>query len=278
MIELRTDLPLPDGVDVEVASDQQTLVATDGGRTVGAAVWRLEGGLATVAAIVGTPGADRDTEVLDAVRRRAAGAGLTTLVAEIGSEQTALLAAVQDATVLSRYMVKPVPTTAPELPRGFGARDMRPDEYGAWRQLAVEEYAVADLARSGGDRALALQRSLEAYARFLPDGAATADTRLLTLTLDGAPAGDLWVRHHRARHREDGATDQTFTFDVEVAQAVRGRGLGRAAMLVAERAALEVGDRQLGLNVFGDNLVATGLYRSLGYHARSTVFDVPLGS
>ena len=47
-------------------------------------------------------------------------------------------------------------------------------------------------------------------------------------------------------------------------------------MLATEQLALEVGDGQLGLNVFGDNDTATALYRSLGYQPRSTVFDVAL--
>ena len=277
MIALHTDQPLPDGLDVEVDPERELLVATDDGRPAGVVVWRIEADLATVSRLASVPGADHDVALLDAVRARARAVGVATLVVEVGDDQAALLTSLQGATVLSRFMVKPVPDQPPTLPPGFAARDKTPDEYAAWKRTAIEEYAQENLARSGGNRELALQRSHESYDRFLPDGLATADTHLLTLTLDGRPAGDLWVRHHWPRYREAAAADQAFIFDVQVDADLRGRGLGRAAMLAAERLAIEAGDRQLGLNVFGDNDVATGLYVSLGYTARSTVFDVPLG-
>jgi ribosomal protein S18 acetylase RimI-like enzyme len=49
----------------------------------------------------------------------------------------------------------------------------------------------------------------------------------------------------------------------------RGRGLGRAAMLLAEDEARRRGATEIGLNVFGFNDVALGLYRSLGYESVS---------
>jgi ribosomal protein S18 acetylase RimI-like enzyme len=45
----------------------------------------------------------------------------------------------------------------------------------------------------------------------------------------------------------------------------RGRGFGRAAMVLAEQEARRGGARRLGLNVFGTNTVARSLYESLGY-------------
>lgn len=51
----------------------------------------------------------------------------------------------------------------------------------------------------------------------------------------------------------------------------RGRGYGREAMTLAEVEARRLGLDRVGLNVFGGNEVARGLYRSLGY-AENAVF------
>lgn len=277
MIDLHADRAYPHPLEVPVSAEQRVLVATEADRVVGVVVWRVDGELATVALVASAPGADRDVVILDALRAHARALGIATMTAEVAETQGALLTVLQHAPLLSTYMVKPTPPEPPELPPGFAARDMTADEYAAWKQLSIEGYADASLARSGGDHGLALRRSHESFAQLLPDGAATAGTRLLTLTVDATPAGDLWIRHHWPRYRDpEPGTDQTFTFDVAVHASRRGRGLGRAAMLVVERAALEVGDRQLGLNVFGDNNVATGLYRSLGYTPRSSVLKVAL--
>jgi ribosomal protein S18 acetylase RimI-like enzyme len=53
---------------------------------------------------------------------------------------------------------------------------------------------------------------------------------------------------------------------VKVEEEFRGQGYGRQAMLLAETLAREEGALTLGLNVFGHNQVARGLYSSLGYH------------
>lgn len=54
-------------------------------------------------------------------------------------------------------------------------------------------------------------------------------------------------------------------YDIEVAEEQRGRGYGRALMLLAERVARETGEELLGLHVFAGNTPAIRLYESLGY-------------
>lgn len=56
-----------------------------------------------------------------------------------------------------------------------------------------------------------------------------------------------------------------WVFYVEVDEARRGSGLGRAAMVLAEEDARAHGATELGLNVFGPNTVARHLYESLGF-------------
>ena len=54
-------------------------------------------------------------------------------------------------------------------------------------------------------------------------------------------------------------------YEIELDERVRGRGLGREAMLAFEDLARELGAEKVTLNVFGGNEVARSLYRSLGY-------------
>jgi ribosomal protein S18 acetylase RimI-like enzyme len=56
-----------------------------------------------------------------------------------------------------------------------------------------------------------------------------------------------------------------YLYEIEIDEAERGRGLGRAAMEAFEREAARRGLAELELNVFGGNTVARSLYQSLGW-------------
>src|SRR5512143_2561563 len=145
-------------------------------------------------------------------------------------------------------------------------RPIRADEYAAWRDLETEEYA-RDIAENGDTPADAARRKAEAdMAEILPDGLATPKHWIFVLEVDGVVAGRLWLSE-----REIDGRRAIFAFDIHVDEAYRGRGFGRAAMLLAEREALTRGIRRIELNVFGGNTVARGLYQSLGYVERSVL-------
>jgi ribosomal protein S18 acetylase RimI-like enzyme len=57
-----------------------------------------------------------------------------------------------------------------------------------------------------------------------------------------------------------------FLYDIEVAEAHRGAGHGRALLAAAEEAVRARGASSLELNVFGDNTRAIRLYQTAGYH------------
>ena len=54
-------------------------------------------------------------------------------------------------------------------------------------------------------------------------------------------------------------------YDVAIDEGCRGLGLGRALMRAAHEWAADHGASTVELNVFGGNVVARGLYTSLGY-------------
>ena len=83
--------------------------------------------------------------------------------------------------------------------------------------------------------------------------------------LDGeVVVGSLWIGPQSI-----GTTTAWWVWDIAIDERFRGRGLGRAAMLLAEEAVRENGGTVLGLNVFGFNTAARRLYESLGYDTAS---------
>ena len=191
--------------------------------------------------------------------------GATVLSVEVPAGNPAMTALSAGSLVLGEHLAKPV---GPEAAvRGIGYRPMTLDELGPWQQLQVQAYAQDNLARSGGDLDRALERSRADFARLLPDGLGTANTSLVVLTSGEERIGHLWLAHHV----EPGLS---FVFDVEVGEQHRGRGFGRAAMVVADSLAREAGDDRIGLHVFGANTTARNLYRTHGYAVQSTTYDL----
>lgn len=74
----------------------------------------------------------------------------------------------------------------------------------------------------------------------------------------------VWIGHDTS-----GDPASWWVWDIVVDPGHRGKGFGRQAMNLAEEYARAHGARTLGLNVFGFNQSARGLYESLGYETTS---------
>ena len=134
-------------------------------------------------------------------------------------------------------------------------RAMTQKEFSSYRRRALTQYA-AELVRAGTWTAeQAEQRAAEETDGFLPDGA------LLVGETDGEVVGLVWVGPAPAERAG------WWIYDIEVVPAQRGRGFGRALLKAAEREAQRRGGHSIGLNVFGGNDVALGMYESSGYEA-----------
>jgi ribosomal protein S18 acetylase RimI-like enzyme len=72
--------------------------------------------------------------------------------------------------------------------------------------------------------------------------------------------GTLWLSQ-----QQEGTSSEWFVYDVVVDEPFRGRGYGRSTMQAAETFVEERGGTRLGLNVFGNNVVARSLYESMDY-------------
>ena len=150
-------------------------------------------------------------------------------------------------------------------------RPLRDDEFEAFSARITTEYAK-EISELGDTPVEAARRRAEASMReVLPDGLATPGHWINVLELGGERIGLLWLAERTMDERQ-----VIFIYDVEIDAAFRGRGLGRAAMLLAEREAQERGIRRIELNVFGGNSVARKLYLSLGYVERAILMGKDL--
>ncbi len=137
------------------------------------------------------------------------------------------------------------------------------------RQVCIDERVT--LGRQ--DRREAEEIEARQFAEYFPGGQPAKDHCLLTAreAATGEQVGVLWLF--------EGTSDSgtfAFIYDVEVRKDLRAQGWGKGLMAYAEQWARERGAHEIGLNVFGGNSVARGLYGSLGYHERSVIMAKPL--
>jgi ribosomal protein S18 acetylase RimI-like enzyme len=138
---------------------------------------------------------------------------------------------------------------------------MLDDEFAAWLPQMRDGYAQAMIDDGGMTPEAAREKSAADIAHLFPGEEPSADQFVFVLEADGERVGELWLAE-----REDWSPGPClFVYDVHVDEAHRGRGYGKAAMLLAEEEAKRRGLGSVALNVFGRNEVARRLYRSLGY-------------
>jgi ribosomal protein S18 acetylase RimI-like enzyme len=163
-------------------------------------------------------------------------------------------------TERSRNMVKDLPEAPPELPEGVEVRPMTQDEFADWEPRARANFAQSWIDR-GVPEEQARAKAEASHRELMPDGLASEGLMMNVAVKDGRIVGWIWTG---VRELEPG-TRGGYVYDIEVAEEWRGHGYGRALMLLAERGAVEAGERLLGLHVFAGNTPAIRLYESLGY-------------
>ena len=147
-------------------------------------------------------------------------------------------------------------------------RPLREDEYPAWAEAHIRGYAEGMTAFAGLSEEEATAKAARDHAFVLPHGLATEGLHIYALEAeDGRTVGTIFLGA-----RDGGA----WVYDVTVAEAERGRGYGRAAMLAIEDEARRLGFAKLGLNVWGGNEIARSLYRSLDFAEVSVGMSKPL--
>ncbi|WP_327693684.1 GNAT family N-acetyltransferase [Streptomyces sp. NBC_00459] len=155
----------------------------------------------------------------------------------------------------NRRMDKALGAVPPELPAGSLGRPMTEAEFVVWEAAGRLDYAESWIER-GVPAAEAHAKAKQDHERMLAQGVASEGMTLSVLEHEGTRVGTLWLGS-----REGSA----FVYKVEADAEHRGRGHGRALMLLAEAQAIEAGRPAISLNVFAGNSPAERLYESLGY-------------
>jgi ribosomal protein S18 acetylase RimI-like enzyme len=151
-------------------------------------------------------------------------------------------------------------------------RPMTRAEWDEWmpRQLAGYARHIADSGAMPQEDAWAKARA--DTARSFHAGFVTPGQLVFRLLAGNEPAGWLWL----SVPGPDPDRLMAWVYNIEVDPAFRGRGYGRAAMILAEDEARARGMTSLGLNVHGHNTVARSLYDSLGYDVTALQMRKPL--
>ncbi|MER7672762.1 GNAT family N-acetyltransferase [Kitasatospora sp. NPDC096128] len=143
-------------------------------------------------------------------------------------------------------------------------RPLDPRLFPAWLERSRAEY-VEDLVAAGQTSQDARRHADESMARSFPSGAPGPGHAVFDVVDDaGEAVGYLWIGPDRS-----GDAGAWWVWDIVIDADRRGRGFGRRAMVLGEEYARAQGAHALGLNVFGFNTGARGLYESLGYETTS---------
>ena len=137
---------------------------------------------------------------------------------------------------------------------------MTSERFVTWNEHLVASYAQDKIDAGTWPEAGALERSARENDALLPQGVDTPGHDLFVATLDGREVGWLWLFTDAAL-----PAPETFIYDIEIAEAERGRGHGRALLEAAEAWCADHSIGVLRLHVFAHNQTAVGLYESSGF-------------
>lgn len=136
-------------------------------------------------------------------------------------------------------------------------------DFQAWKQMAVDEY-FTERVRAGNDGPDSPDHSRIEFESLLPYGRLTKNNYIFSIVDEkqgSRKVGILWY----AADAPDLPRDTLFLYDIRIDEGMRGKGYGKATMLLLEQRAKELGKKRIALHVFAHNERAHRLYEELGY-------------
>ena len=153
-------------------------------------------------------------------------------------------------------------------------RAMTEPEFAEWDDASTRGFAQAQVAAGTWAADDAMEEARKGRRAMLPDGLATEDMVFRKAVLpDGTPVGTAWISLAHPR----GTPDCAFLYYIEVDEAHRGEGYGRAILAACEDLVAARGIGALELNVFGYNTPAVRLYETSGYRVVTQQMRKSLG-
>jgi ribosomal protein S18 acetylase RimI-like enzyme len=136
----------------------------------------------------------------------------------------------------------------------------------AFDRLALAEWLVEsrvsyvkERIQAGDSPDEAEANATRSFEQLVPGGSPAPGQLIGQVRLGDEMVGHLWLGPAGPD------PERWWIWDVAIRQDLRGRGLGRQVVLLAEELARSHGATTIGLNVAGKNQIARGLYTSLGY-------------
>ena len=145
-------------------------------------------------------------------------------------------------------------------------------ELATYLQRLIAGYAEDMVVNGGLEPDVAKRKSEADNAALFPEGRPGAGTAVYVVEVDGVPVGNAMLGE-----RDRFGRQFAFVYDIIVNEEQRGRGIGRRGMELLEEEARRRGFDRIELNVFGGNVVARSLYRSLGYDEVAVTMGKSIG-
>ncbi|MFB7160110.1 MULTISPECIES: GNAT family N-acetyltransferase [unclassified Lysinibacillus] len=139
-------------------------------------------------------------------------------------------------------------------------KPMNKEEFKQYISYAIEDYAKDKIASGNWSEDEALDLSRESFERLLPQDEKTENNHLFSIFHNDILVGMIWISQKAPTNPNEG-----FIYDFVIFEQYQGQGYGKKAMREAEIIAKELGMNKIGLNVFGHNKIARGLYEKMGY-------------
>ncbi|MFJ6211566.1 GNAT family N-acetyltransferase [Lysinibacillus sp. NPDC092081] len=139
-------------------------------------------------------------------------------------------------------------------------KPMNQEEFKQYISYAIEDYAKDKIASGNWSEDKAIDLSRESFERLLPQNEKTENNHLFSIFHNDILIGMIWISQKAPTNPHEG-----FIYDFVIFEQYQGQGYGKKAMKEAEIIAKELGMNKIGLNVFGHNKIARGLYEKMGY-------------
>lgn len=138
-------------------------------------------------------------------------------------------------------------------------------------QLVAE---LQEFERSIDDRLLEGQRMAPAYLDGLELRCKEQRGAILVAELEGKVVGFVAVQSKvPSTELDEPPGDHAWISDLAVAEAHRGKGLGRALLAAADAFARQLGANDVRIGALSENEAAVGLYRALGFEPYLQTFS-----
>jgi ribosomal protein S18 acetylase RimI-like enzyme len=139
---------------------------------------------------------------------------------------------------------------------------MRDDEYSAYLEYFIPDYAVEIASNYRVSESAALAQAKREVAADLPDGVHTSGHVLLCL-VDQSDASEKLIGY--LWYKPDATMRSVFIYDFQILAAYQGKGLGKQALNVLESELKAKGFEQIKLRVAEDNNRARHVYEATGF-------------